>query len=266
MRRARCRTAGLALLTGMLLTLSAPATLVSEAQACSLRVGWEPYAVYTFQDSDGHLTGADIELVRALGEELGCDLSFKELPWARVLHELEIGALDVATSASQTPEREAYARFSRRYRESEMAVYVRRGEAERHDFETLAALAESGFTLGVIAGYHYGDEFDALMRDQAFAGQVDPAIDYRTNIRKLLHGRIDGYLVEDVGVLVAEAEALEVLDQLERLKVRLPAEPLHLMFSSKSVEPALIEAVDAALLRMEQDGRLGRILGEFLKQ
>ena len=266
MRRARCRTAGLVLLTGLLLTVLSPIWSPSKAHACDLRVGWEPYAVYTFMDADGRLSGADIELVRALGQELGCELTFKELPWARVLHELEIGALDVATSASQTPEREAYARFSRRYRESEMAVYVRRGEAVRHDFETLAALAESDFMLGVIAGYHYGDEFDALMRDDVFAGKVDPAIDYRTNIRKLLHGRIDGYLVEDVGVLVAEAEAMDVLDQLERLKVRLPTEPLHLMFSSKSVEPALIEAVDAALTRMEQDGRLGRILDKHLKQ
>lgn len=264
MRRSRCRRSGLVTAAGLVLFFLVAGP--HSALACSLRVGWEPYAVYTFQDADGEPSGADIELIEALGQELGCELTFEELPWARVLHELEIGSLDVASSASQTPEREVYARFSRRYRQSEMAVYVRRGEAKRHDFETLAALAASDFKLGIITGYHYGDEFAALMEDPTFAGQVDPAVDYRTNIRKLLHGRIDGYLVEDVGVLVAEAEALAVLDQLERLKIRLPAEPLHLMFSSKSVDPALIEAIDAALLRMEQDGRLGLILNKYLKQ
>lgn len=236
----------------------------ASAQACVLRVGWEPYAIYTFVDEAGEVTGADIELIKAIGQEIGCELRFEELPWARVLLEIERGMLDLASSASRSAEREAYAFFSETYRQAEVAIYLRRGEGEKHRMASLAEVPRRGFRLGTIAGYYYGPEFDALMKDAAFAAQVDAAVDYPTNLRKLLHGRIDGYLVDDVGVLVAEARALGIEDKIERHPLRFPGEALHLMFSRKSVDPKQIEAVDRALRRMKADGRLRRIMDKYL--
>jgi ABC-type amino acid transport substrate-binding protein len=50
---------------------------VAEAP-CTLRVGWEPYAPYTYPDSAGEVTGADIDLVRAVAAEIGCTVEFAE--------------------------------------------------------------------------------------------------------------------------------------------------------------------------------------------
>jgi len=247
------------------LALLATGLFVSGARAdCLLRVGWEPYAIYTYEGADGTLTGADIELMRALAEDIGCQIRFSKLPWARVLLELKNGQLDAATSASETPERAAYAYFSDVYRDAEMALYVRRGEAKSYKLDSLAAIPAAGIRVGVIAGYHYGVEFAQLMQQQAFAAQVDPALDYRTNINKLLGGRIDVYLVEDVGVMVAEAKALGVEGQIERHPLRLPGEPLHLMFSRQSVEQETVQAVNAGLARMRAEGRLQAIMDKFL--
>ena len=146
-----------------------------------------------------------------------------------------------------------------------MAIYVRRGEVGIYQLESLGAVAKTGFRLGVIAGYHYGPEFADLMRDPAFTGFVDEAIDYRTNIRKLMHGRIDGYLVEDVGVMLAEAKTLGVLDQIERYPMAIPGEKLHLMFSRKSVEPELVDAANASLARIMADGRLSKFVDRHMK-
>lgn len=233
--------------------------------ACRLSVGWEPYAVYTFLDEQGDLTGADIELIEAIAQEIDCVLTFRELPWARVMLEIESGALDVATSASRSAEREAFAHFSEPYRSAEVAIYVRRGESDKHALADLRAIAQTGFRLGVIAGYHYGEEFAELMKDEAFAAQVDATVDYPTNLRKLLHGRIDGYLVDDVGVLVAEAKHLGITDQIERHPRRFAGEALHLIFSEKSVDPALVQAVNEAIRRLEADGRLKRIMQKYLE-
>lgn len=104
----------------------------SALAACELRFGWEPYVPYQFAGAGGEVTGADIVLMRELAAAIGCEVVFKELPWARQLLELENGAIDVVMSASRTPERAEYALFSMPYRRAEMAIFVRRGTVAQY--------------------------------------------------------------------------------------------------------------------------------------
>jgi polar amino acid transport system substrate-binding protein len=230
------------------------------AVACTLRVGWEPYAPYTYADAAGEVTGADIELVRTVAAEVGCGVAFAELPWARILREIEHGTLDVSTSTSWTPERTAWAWFSEPYRATEMAIYVRQGEVERFDLKSLADIAGQRFRLGVITDYYYGDEFQAFAHDPRYAEWIDGATDYPTNLRKLIGGRIDGYLVEDTRVMAAELARLGLADQVVAYPLHIKGEQLRLMFSRKTVDQDLVAAIDAALERMRADGRLAVLL------
>ena len=232
--------------------------------ACALRVGWNQYAIYTFEDAQGKATGIDVELVRALAKYIGCTVTFVELPWARVLTEMKDGTLDMTTSASRTPERETFAWYSDPYREAEVAIFVRHGEASAYKLDSLSSISSSDFSLGVVAGYYYGAEFERLMKDPAFAAHVEGATDYPINIRKLLHRRIDGFLVDDIGVMVGEIKNLDLTGRLERYPLRIAAERLHLMFSKKSVDPSIVEAVNESLAKMKADGRLQSIMDRFL--
>jgi polar amino acid transport system substrate-binding protein len=237
----------------------------SVAAPCELRFGWEPYVPYQFAGEDGVVTGADVVLMRDLAAAIGCGVVLKELPWARQLLELENGTLDVSMSASRTPERAEYAYFSAPYRRAEMAVFVRRGTASQNSLSALSQIPVTGFRLGVILGYYYGQEFEELNRDPTFAAYVDPAADYRTNIRKLLHGRIDGLLVDDVAVMRAEARALNVADRVVRYPLQMPGDEFHLMLSRRSVAPDLVVAIDRELRAMEASGRIQAILEQFVQ-
>lgn len=192
-------------------------------------------------------------------------MSFHEMPWVRILLALQKGTLDVATSAGWTEERNAFAYFSKSYRDAEMAVFVRRGEVDRYPLARLADITKIEFTLGVIVGYHYNDEVDELMKNPAFAARVDGAVDYRTNIRKLVHGRLDGYLAEDVNVMVAEANILSLGDKVERHPMPVSGDELHLMFSRKTVDPAIVSKMDAAIVEMRADGRLQAMIDKYLQ-
>ena len=232
---------------------------------CVLRVAWEPYEPFTFVNSDGVLTGADIEVIKAVAEEIVCALSFRGMPWNRILLEIEKGAVDVTSSASRTKERDAWAWFSAPYRRPEVALFVRKGESRNHRLRSLADVPGAGFRLGLIEGYFLGEEVASFMADPAFAALTESAADYAVNLTKLLHGRIDGFLVDDVHVLRAEAQALGVLDTVERHPVKIEGVNLHYMFSRKSVGRDLVDAFDQALARMRTDGRLDRILQEFVE-
>ena len=256
------RRMSLVLLVGTILL--APLWGGAAKAACALRVGWEPYAPYTYADDAGEVTGADIELIRALADEVGCALEFAELPWARILREVEHGTLDVSTSTSWTPERTEWAWFSEPYRETAMAIYVRRGEVGRFVLQSLADIAEEAFRLGVITDYYYGDEYQALTADPRYDPWIDGATDYATNIRKLSSGRIDGYLVEDVAVMEAELARLGLSEQVERYPLPIKGEQLRFMFSRKTVDADLVAALDDALGRMRADGRLAAITSKYL--
>jgi polar amino acid transport system substrate-binding protein len=240
-------------------------TIVTEAaEPCKLRVGWEPYAPYTFAGVDGVVTGADIDLIKAIGGEIGCTLEFAELPWARILREIENGTLDVSTSTSWTAERTRWALFSEPYRQTEMAIYVRRGETHRFVLQSLADVPSQSFRLGVIIDYYYGDELAELRKDAEYAQWLDGATDYQTNIRKLINGRLDGYLVEDVAVMAAELKRLGLTEQVERYPLRIAGEQLRFMFSRKTVPAEIVAKIDAGVAKMREDGRLDAILRNTL--
>jgi polar amino acid transport system substrate-binding protein len=234
------------------------------AEPCTLRVGWEPYAPYTFAGADGEATGADIDLVKAIGAAIGCSIEPVQLPWARILKEVEQGTLDVSTSTSRTPERDQWALFSQPYRETEIAIYVRRGEVPRFALQELADVPAQHLRLGVIVDYYYGETLAEVASDPEFAAWLDAAPDYRTNIRKLVSGRIDGFLVEDVAVMEAELARMGLSGRVERYPLRIPGEQLHLMFSRKTVEPETVAQVDATVARLRADGRLAAITAKYL--
>jgi polar amino acid transport system substrate-binding protein len=251
------------LLIGMI--LAAPVPGRAAEPACELRVGWEPYAPYTYADDGGEVTGADIELIRALAGEVGCAVEFAQLPWARILREIEHGTLDVSTSTSWTVERTAWARFSEPYRETEMAIYVRRDELARFDLQSLADIAPQRFRLGVITDYYYGNEYQALAEDFRYSTWIDGAPDYATNIRKLISGRIDGYLVEDIRVMEAELARLDLADRVAKYPLPIKGEQLRFMFSRETVDRDIVGAIDAAIERMRADGRLAAIMNKYLR-
>lgn len=230
------------------------------AVECRLKVGWEPYAPYTYADDNGRVTGADIEIISAAADQAGCALEFRQLPWARILREIETGTLDVSTSTSLTPERSEWAWFSQSYRQTDMAVYVRKGETGRYRLESLEQIPAQQFRLGVIVDYFYGEDIDRLITDPSFTPWVDGATDYRTSIVKLINGRIDGYLVEDVTVMAAELDAVGLSGQVERYPLPVPGEKLHFMFSKISVDKLTVDKVNAALSAMRSDGRLQAII------
>jgi len=261
MRWLRRSIATLALVMG-----AATVVLASAAKAeCTLVLGWEPYAVYTFIRSGSILTGADIELIRATAEEVGCTLQYRESGWQRILAQLKTGGIDVATSATRSAERESYAFFSVPYRRAEMAIYVRRGESGRFDIPSLQSIAGTDFRLGTIGSYEYGAPFSELILDPAFAERLRPAADYKAALRRLVDGRVDGFLTDDVGVMAAEARALGIGAEVERYPLELPAQEIRFMFSRASVDPAIVAAFDDSLERMKADGRIQAILEEFLK-
>lgn len=249
------------LITGVVCLLVSVAVPV---KACELSVGWEPWKPYQYRNADGKLTGMDVAIVRAGVKRLDCSLTFHQLPWKRTLFEIEQGGLvTVATGSDRTPEREAYAYFSEPYRTETVHLYMRREDMNRFILEDLSDIKTTGFRLGITAGYHYGDRFDKRMKDPAFASQVQPVRSDSQNHRKLMQGRIEGFLA-DPATTAAIARGKEYSEQLVAHPIAVKEDDIHVMFSRKAHSRKTVKRFNEALAELRDSGKLQAIIKRYL--
>jgi polar amino acid transport system substrate-binding protein len=225
------------------------------AQPCRLKVGWEEWFPL-FYRQNGHFQGSEYQLLSELSDAAGCQLEFIEVPWIRALQQLRNGELDMLYGASRNTEREAFARFSKAYRQERMVLVVRAHKTQSSPGEVSlrAWLAEPGAhgqprTLGLIRGFYYGDTLDPLVRAPADSTRrLEVRWDQQLH-QVLTHGRIDGYLVE---ASVARARQAAGGPPVSLLGVsEQPSEPMHLMFS-RQIPEAVVERFDRVI-----EGRTG---------
>ena len=232
--------------------------------ACTLALGWESFEPFQMKEADGKVSGIDVDLFTEAAKGADCTVTPKEVPWKRLLIDIEGGKMDAAMGASVTPERQAFAAFSAAYRKDEFVLFVRKGEIDKVGAAGVVAITGKPFKLGTVGGYEYGDAFDALRKDPAFAKQLEEAASTELNIRKLLQKRLDGF-VENRFVGLAMAKKEGALDKLDIHPVPVSSDDVNFMFSKKSVPPAVVAAIDAALVKMKADGRYDAILSKYLK-
>ena len=103
----------------------------------TITVGTEgTYVPFTYHETDGTLTGYDVEVTRAIARKLGVTVEFKETQWDAMLAGLKAGRFDLVANqvALTTPERQATFDKSEPYSWSGAMMLVR---ADNDDIKSL---------------------------------------------------------------------------------------------------------------------------------
>ena len=115
-------------------------TLAQVEKAGVITVGTEgTYRPFTYHENgSGELTGYDVEVMKAVGEELGVDVKFEETQWDAIFAGLDAGRFDaIANQVSITPERQADYDFSTPYTVSPGVIVVNKGDDSISSFADL---------------------------------------------------------------------------------------------------------------------------------
>lgn len=222
---------------------------LAQAQDCRLRVGWEEWYPL-IHERDGQLAGSEFVLLSSLAKQAHCQLEFIELPWIRALKSLQNGDIDLLYGASKTPEREAFAQFSRPYRVEQMLLLTHRegtaqpGPISLTDWLATPNANDKPRLLGVILGFYYGDQLDPIVHaPEAQAQRLQVRWDQQ--LLKLLKAkRIDGYLIEASIAHQLTRQNPQALQQ-HQVSEQNP-EPMHLMFSQR-VPVEIVQRFNAAI-------------------
>lgn len=200
--------------------------------------------------SVNHAIGLYPSIIETVFSMCGTPVVLRAVPWKRAMNDLDYGRAAVG-GLYKTQERSRRYDFSAPlFVERIMVVYDKRRPV---NFRTLADL--NGKNVGVIAGWSYGDAFDAA-RDQGLFRIATDQSDIQT-LRKLALGRLDVALVvnEPARALIKAMG----LTQLQIAPTPLAENPVYLAFHKKARATALLNDFNARLREL-QGSRIYQLL------
>jgi polar amino acid transport system substrate-binding protein len=253
---------GRLLLTGFAYCM--PALIGAAHAACDRPIvwAWNQFPPYAYLAPSGDLKGLDVEIVERVLKEIGCTGTPVELPAKRALAELERGDVDLVAAASVTPEREVYGRFSIRYRDERVAVFMLADNPMRAQLKSAADLYTVRPRLVANLGGFYGDDFAAYEKATSEAALVSRSPSIEDRFRLVDGGRTDGLIEDDI----AGADMVRRLGLQNKLAVApivLSEAPVYLLTSKASITPDQLAEVNKAIEKLRESGELDRIIASY---
>lgn len=179
-----------ALLINSLLMISLLASAPLLAQDSPLRVGMSgQYFPFTFVEQD-ELKGFDVDVMNALGKEMGREIKYETANFSGLFGMLESGRIDtVANQITITVERKKAYVFSDPYVYDGAQVVTKKGNTEIQGVEDL-----KGKTVAV----NLGSNFEALLKELPYADQIEIKT-YESNLEQdTALGRVDAFVMDRV--------------------------------------------------------------------
>jgi len=230
-------------------------------------IGVNERDIYRYKDENGSWVGKDIELIKAVFRRTPYKFKIISMPWSRVLKGLESGSVDMTIAAGVSPERQAYALFSKQpYRYSHYMLFVHKSKLGLfQSATTLTDLTKKNILIGALRGAIYSDSYNALLKNKEFVERLA----YIGNDQKLpnfvLKGRVDAYIdseIEGKYYILKRPNYSKNIVPLFRITSDEEAKS-KIMFSKKTVSQTLVDEFDEALKKLHESGEYEQISNKF---
>ncbi len=213
----------------------------------------DTFAPMGFREDNGELVGFDIDLAKAVGEELGVEIEFKPIVWSAKEMELDGKKIDVIWNGmSKTPEREEKMNLSKPYFNNSIVIMTLADKP-------LAAKAD-------LAGKNVGTQAESaaleMIEKDAIFGEVADTLaqydSYDEAVMDLDTNRLDAVVIDKVaGMYKANKKADTYAFAAEEF-----GEDLYVIGMRKG-EDALTEKINAALDAVIASGKAAEISNEW---
>ncbi|MCD8019979.1 MAG: transporter substrate-binding domain-containing protein [Clostridiales bacterium] len=204
-----------------------------------------PYEYY----EGSEIVGIDAEIAAAIADKLGLELQIEDMEFDSIITAIQTGKADIGLAGmTVTEERLQSINFSDSYATGIQSVIV----SEDSDIETIDDLAgkKIGVQLSTTGDIYATDDFGSDYVEQYNKGN--------DAVLALVQGKIDAVIIDNQPAIsyVAANEGLKILDTQY-------AEEEYAACISKDNE-GLLDAVNAALAELEEEGTLQEILDKYI--
>ncbi|MEF2071472.1 ABC transporter substrate-binding protein [Consotaella aegiceratis] len=176
------------------LALSTAAGFAQDKDWSTVKIGTEgAYPPFNYLTASGELAGFDIDIAKALCDEMKVECEFVTQDWDGIIPALQNGKFDaIIASMSITPEREEQIDFTNKYYQTPPAIAVPKDS----DIAEATAEALDGKVIGAQAATTHFQAAESYFPDADVRG-YPTAEEYKLDVAS---GRLDG-VVDDVVVL-----------------------------------------------------------------
>lgn len=216
-----------------------------------LEAQYEPFG---FRDADNNIVGYDIELGNAIGEIIGVEMRPVDTGWATVIQTMYDGGFDfILGGMTATAERAERVDFGVAYAEQASAVLVRADDpiASDADFDgRIMAAGEGTPSVKMLEDHAVDNGF-------TYDGEIQQFDDDAVAFEALAAGRIDAYATSYVS-LVPLMESRP--GEFKAVLFKPEGYPdFYAAMAFRQEDDTLREAVDAAILKLKEDGTLAEL-------
>ncbi len=217
---------------------------------CKFVLGFDAWEPYQYVDVGERIAGLDIELIAAVIDNMGCQLTYQQGTWVDLLMALRQGEVDILLGASKTQAREKFALFSDAYRMEEFSLYIRKSDKVRAGYKTVSEFSQNNSRIGIVEDYVYGPDVSTLLDNPETSKYFINAIMGEINVARLLDEDIDGYLEDSfVGASLLRRKALSKYIIAHGIKIQ--TGDAYVMFSKISVTPEQLNAFNTQLAKVK---------------
>ncbi|MEE0511494.1 MAG: basic amino acid ABC transporter substrate-binding protein [Peptococcaceae bacterium] len=214
-------------------------------------VGTNPtFAPFEYQDDEGNMTGFDLDLMQAIGEDQGFDVEFKSMEFDALIGALTTGQIDaIAAGMSFDPKRNNVL-FSDPYMDASLGIMV------AADSDITGADDLQGKTVAAQIGTTGADEATAL--EEAGTATAKLLDNYNTCVQDLLTGGCDAIIID---IPVAQSYLKDHADE-----VKLTGEPYASDYYGIVVDEdnqALLDKINAGLANVIENGKFDELCAKY---
>lgn len=238
---------------------SAPPAAVPTAQTGSGKTiemaGAEDNPPFMYAGPDGSPAGLYPILIGAVLDRMGYQMNLKTYPWSRALAMGTNGEAPLA-GIYKNEERLKIFDYSDAVYPNKLMLYVVKGKS----FEYKDVSDLQGKSIGVMAGWTYGDAFDQALKNGSL--RAEEVANDRDNFQKLILGRVDCIIAEST---IADQIIKEenYTSQVEMLPTPVIVFDAYLVFAKSANQTELLETFNATLAEMKQDGSYDKLIAEW---
>ena len=204
---------------------------------------------YEMTTDDGGFEGIDVEIATAIAEKLGYELVVDDMDFSSILTAVQGGKSDIAMAGlTVTEERKQNVDFTDSYAKGVQSIIVPEGSDIKSvdDLEGKKIGTQEGTTGFIYCSDDYGDENVVAYTNGAMA------------VEALKAGKVDCVVIDNnpAKAFVEKNEGLTILDTAY-------VEEDYAIAVSKD-NPDLLEAVNAALVELIEDGTVQEIVDKYI--
>jgi len=218
----------------------------------TLTVGSDiPYPPFEQKASGGGYTGFDVELMEAIGKEIGREPEFIDSSFETIFRDVAQGKFEAVMSAATiTEEREKVVAFSLPYYLSEQAILVKEGS----DIKGLADLK------GRVVAAQQGTTGLELGKEKAEASELRPYPEGPDADNALKAGTVEAVII-DAPVAKQQAEELGGIEIVEKV----PTDETYGIAVEKD-NTELVEQLNEGLKKAIEDGSYAKVYEKWFKE